>query len=113
VTHPTPIFVAEIRNPNTMKREEALQLCHFYRGEEDCPTQFIGHYEEKLWFFEYTACEIIERQKYEPSANPLFVFNNLVANLAAKWCPYTYWEILEVYFQYTPTYKEEILRSLS
>ena len=31
-----------------MKQEEALQLCHFYKGEENCQKQFIGNHEEKL-----------------------------------------------------------------
>lgn len=94
-----------------MKREEILKLCHFYKGEEDCPQEFKGRNEGKLWFSEKIACEIIEHG-YNIAENPRYGFDNLVSMHVSKWDPYNYLSVLETYFQHSPTYKKQILNSL-
>lgn len=95
-----------------MKREELLKLCHFYKGEEDCPQEFDGRNEGKLWHFEKLACHVMESPHFESCGNPRFDFDKTVAMGAAKWCPYQYRDILETYFQHSPVYKTRILESL-
>ena len=95
-----------------MKRDELLKLCHFYNGESECPQDFDGKTEGKLWTFEKTACEIMESPDFESSGNPRFDFDNMIAMLAMKWRPYDYLSILDLYFQHYPAYKKRILDSL-
>lgn len=95
-----------------MKRDELLKLCHFYNGEDDCPQEFDGRNEGKLWLSEKVVSEIMESPDFESSGNPRFDFDNLVAMHVAKWSPYNYLTILDVYFQHSPTYKKRILDSL-
>ena len=95
--------------PKNMKRDELLKLCHFYNGESECPQEFDGRNEGALWASEQTACDIMESPDFESSGNPRFDFDNMVAQLTAKWCPYQYRDILETYFRHSPTYKKRIL----
>lgn len=81
-----------------MKRDELLKLCHFYNSEDECPQEFDGRIEGKLWALENTACEIMESPEFESSDNPRHDFENMVVQLAAKWCPYQYNDILETYY---------------
>lgn len=62
---------------------------------------------------EAVACHIMGLPTFKTTGNPRFDFDNTISMLAAKWCPYNCMEILEVYFQHSPHYKEQILRSLS
>lgn len=95
-----------------MRLDELMKLCHFYNGEDDCPPAFDGKAEGKLWFSEKVVCEIMGEPGYENPSNPRYEFDNLVACHVAKWDPYGYMTVLEIYFQHSPVYKERILASL-
>lgn len=81
-------------------KQELLKYCYFYKGEDACPEKYNGKKEGKLWHTEKAVCE------YFPSVindtSPRESFAQYVSAYIGKWCPYSLFEIMDVYFEKCP-----------
>lgn len=81
-----------------MSREELLELCHFYDGENECPSEFNQTSFGQLWRAEQMLCEdILCDNPNIPMDNPRKTFYEYVALYVEKWNPYGYKEVMDVY----------------
>lgn len=95
---------------HSISLEEVLKSCRYYHREEQPPESYDGK-QKAIWQSEKTACKFMMLED-EVSTN---TFVRMVVNLIAKWCPYNYFDILEVYKTENPEYKaiiESVEKSL-
>ena len=95
-----------------MSRNELLKLCHFYAGEADCPQDYDQTPLGQLWQAEKMLCEnILCDNPNIQITNPRRDFDRYVAAYVSKWNPWRYHEVLDIYFEIVPDYRDEIMAS--
>lgn len=81
-----------------MEHDVLIKLCKFYKQENECPTEFDGKLEGKLWTFEYFLCkDILLGYELQEGESPREVFDEYVGMMAGKWCPYQHIELMDLY----------------
>lgn len=88
------------------KIDKRLSMCRYYHDGENQPPQSIVGAQIAIWQSEKTACGFPLFEEDDEVTTESFV--RMVVNLIAKWEPYDYWNILEVYKTENPEYKEII-----
>ena len=85
-----------------MDKEELIQLCHYYKGEDECPETF-DEYDRGLW----TAEKIVVTQFGATDVKQLV---SLVLAFVGKWAPYTFEKYKKRYLLFFPELGDEMRR---
>ena len=80
-----------------MKQEDVIALCHYYKGEQDCP--YTDSINAQLWMAEMMACTDLIEMIGDNS--PKDDFDSVVFAYVSKWNPYTFRDTLDEYIKVT------------
>ncbi len=90
-----------------MTEQELLKYCFFYKGEALCPPRYDQKDEGKLWQAEKVVCE--ELQHMVDTDNPRTSIAKVIAAYVAKWSPWTFEQVMRVYFAQAPDIKDVVM----
>ena len=95
-----------------VRREHLLQMTLAYKSEGDCPAKYDGQVMGKIWMAESIAFDNLLSRADDLSKEWGYEFYLMVAMLIAKWSPYDFMEVLDLYFQDFTDFKMKVLESM-
>lgn len=90
-----------------MDREDAIALCHYYKGEDEDKCPFTDRIKAQLWAAEMMACTHLIGMIGDE--NPKDDLHKTVFAYVSKWNPYGYRETLDEYIKVANP-KQEIIK---
>lgn len=89
-----------------------LHLTLAYKGEADCPANYDGKVMGKIWFAESIAVDNLLSRADDLPKEWAYEFYLMVAMLIAKWSPYDFMDVLDLYFQDFTDFKMKVLENM-
>ncbi len=90
-----PYLCSKNKKNDRMKTQDAIALCHYYKGEDEDKCPFTDKAKAQLWAAEMMACTHLIGMIGDK--HPLDDLHHVVFSYVSKWDPYEFRKTLDKY----------------